>query len=180
MSTALDRIETHDRLVNRARKYIDKMVTRLLGPTDHSGDWTEKKDIVVGAFEIAAREMTSTDGTFLNTSHRSGHIESFRGGTEDIKRRMNERFRNHLEGRGTGFLIQQIVEREKAKAERRQRIQEVRRAAAAKAAAAAAKATAKRLAKQKATAVRKTRNQTTRGRLPPAGKSVAEHSSNGW
>ena len=121
MSTALDNIESHDQLVRRARSHIKQFERKLLGsPVQgaEEGDWQEQSDIIVGAFEIAARQLTSENGTFLNTDYRSGHIDSFRGGTEDLNRRMTARFRNHQEGRGTRSLIAQVNEARRARAAR--------------------------------------------------------------
>ena len=105
---ALEKIDSHDQLVRRARSHIKQFERKLLGPPVHGEDGEERQeqnDIIVGAFEIAARQLTSENGTFLNTDYRSGHVDSFRGGTEDLNRRMAARFLNHQEGRGTRSLI---------------------------------------------------------------------------
>ena len=171
MSTALESIESHDQLVRRTRRCIGQFVSKLLGsPVQGAadGERQEQSDIIVGAFEIAARQLTSVDGTFLNTDYRSGHIDSFRGGTEDLNRRMTARFRNHQEGRGTRSLIAQVNEARRARAAR----------VAARAAAKRAKIQkegerldklakdwrAQQLKKKKTAAVRRQGNQTIRAR----------------
>ena len=167
MST-LENVDSHAQLVQRARKHIKQFGRKLLGRSDGTDERQEQDDIIAGAFEIAARQLTSENGSFLNTDYRSGHIDSFRGGTADLDRRMTNRFVNHQEGRGTRYLIGQINEANRARAAR----------AAAKAAAKRAKMKtegermerlasewrAKKLTQKKAEAVRKRVNQTTRTR----------------
>ena len=163
MSTALENIESHDQLVRRARSHIKQFERKLLGPPlrgEDGGERQEQNDIIVGAFEIAARQLTSENGSFLNTDYRSGHIDSFRGGTADLNRRMTNRFVNHQEGRGTRFLIAKVNEANRARAAR----------AAARAVAKRAKMQkeeerrAQQLTKKKAATVRKRGNQTIRAR----------------
>jgi len=171
MSTALESIESHDQLVRRTRRCIRHFVSKLLGsPVQgaEEGDRQEQSDIIVGAFEIAARQLTSVDGTFLNTDYRSGHIDSFRGGTEDLNRRMTARFRNHQEGRGTRSLIAQVNEARRARAAR----------VAAKAAARRAKLQAEEERLQGRASggqlrktIRKRVNQTTRARAGVTNKA---------
>ena len=154
MSTALENVESHDQLVRRARSHIKQFERKLLGtPLSDAddGERQEQQDIIVGAFEIAARQLTSENGTFLNTDYRSGHIDSFKGGTADLERRMTNRFINHQEGRGTKRLIAQVDEANRARAAR----------AAAKAEAQRAKTEEERLQGRKRSG---RSNQTTRAR----------------
>ena len=54
--------------------------------------------------------MTTEKGSFLNKSHRSGCPDSFRAGTQALERRMSDRFRSKVAGRGTNWLMQKEVE----------------------------------------------------------------------
>ena len=96
MSKALENVDSHAQLVQRARKHIKQFECKLLGHSDDSDERREQNDSIAGAFEIAARQLTSEDGSFLNTDYRSGHIDSFRGGTADLDRRMTNRFTNRV------------------------------------------------------------------------------------
>ena len=81
MSTALENVESHDQLVRRARSHIKQFERKLLGtPLSDAdgGERQEQQDIIVGAFEIAARQLTSENGTFLNTDYRSTPSEAGR------------------------------------------------------------------------------------------------------
>jgi len=131
---------------------------------EDGGERQEQNDIIVGAFEIAARQLTSENGTFLNTDYRSGHVDSFRGGTEDLNRRMTARFLNHQEGRGTRSLIA----KDRARAARAAERAAAKRAKIQKEGERLDKLAkdwrAQQLKKKKTAAVRRQGNQTIRAR----------------
>ena len=101
-------IDSHAELVKRAKRCIRKFEVKLAEDAfDNGAEQSERNDIIRGAFEIAARELTSDRGTFLNTSYRSGQTDSFRAGTAALSKRMADRFANKLLGRGTNQIFMQ-------------------------------------------------------------------------
>ena len=106
-------IDSHAELVKRAKRCIRKFEVKLAEDAlDDGAEQNERNDIIRGAFEIAARELTSDRGTFLNTSYRSGQTDSFRAGTAALSKRMADRFANKLLGRGTNqIFLQDELER---------------------------------------------------------------------
>ena len=106
-------IGTHAALVSRATRSIRNLERALTDPVENVDpeEQLERDDIVRGAFEIAARKLTTEKGSYLNTSNRSGCPESFRAGTQALEKRMEARFRNKVAGRGTNWLMQKEVAR---------------------------------------------------------------------
>ena len=84
-------IYSHAELVRRTTKCIRQFERKLADETADPAEQLERNDIIRGAFEIAARELTTTKGIFLHTSYRSGHPESFRAGTTALAKRMTDR-----------------------------------------------------------------------------------------
>ena len=103
-------IPSHSELVRRAKQCIKRYEQKLADGTADREEQSERSDIIRGAFEIAARELTTQKGTFLNTSYRSGDPESFRNGTAALAKRMTERFANKLNGKGTNRILKEEVD----------------------------------------------------------------------
>ena len=137
----------------RAKKCIVTFERKIFGANDDSSERKELNDIVRGALEVAAQQLTTTEGAYLNTSYRSGSPDSYRRGTSALTKRMVDRFRNKMIGLGTNFFFAKTAEEQRKREEKRKQ-------AVAKAAAPAAKATSK----TKKQRVGKTVNQTTRMR----------------
>ena len=106
-------IGTHAALVRRATQSIRNVERALMDPDEDVDpvEQSERGDIIRGAFEIAARKMTTEQGSYLNTSNRSGSPDAFSAGTTALEQRMEERFRNKVAGRGTHWLMKKEVER---------------------------------------------------------------------
>ena len=103
-------IHTHTELVRRAKKCIRQFELKIADETEDPVEQLERNDIIRGAFEIAAWELTTTKGIFLNTSYRSGAPESFRTGTAALAKRMTDRVKNKLNGKGTNQILHDEVE----------------------------------------------------------------------
>ena len=110
-------IHSHAELVRRTKRCIRKFEVKLAEESADPAEQSERNDIIRGAFEVAARELTSERGTFLNTSYRSGNPDSFRAGTAALSKRMADRFASKLQGRGTNqlFLNDQLERTRKRK-----------------------------------------------------------------
>ena len=156
MSIGLNNIDTHDVLVRRARKCINRFAEKIIGPDNHP-NWYEQNDIIAGAFETAARQLTTSKGAFLNSRFRMGSSHAFHEESANLSEQMGERLRNWQQGWGTSVILHRMEEANRERAR-------VRKEAAKKAAEAAAKATAKRRRRQKKEQVAKSTNQTTRRR----------------
>ena len=104
---------THSALVSRATRSIRNMERALTDPAENVDpvEQSERDDIIRGAFEIAARKLTTEQGSYLNTSNRSGSPDSFCTGTQALEKRMEERFRNKVAGKGTHWIMKKEVER---------------------------------------------------------------------
>ena len=106
-------IGTHAALVLRATQSIRNVERALMDPAENVDpvEQSERGDIIRGAFEIAARKMTTEQGSYLNTSNRSGSPDAFCAGTQALEKRMEERFRNKVAGKGTHWIMKKEVER---------------------------------------------------------------------